>query len=201
MLKLMVFQPSAPAEDTDLTLMEKIQGRDEDSLRLLMERKADKLHSFCTRYLGNREEAKDVLQEIFLRVWEQAKKFDPQYSVNTWLYRIAYNLCIDYLRHSSSAHSTHERFFHLVHTPRGEDPTPLSHLQKGEADRILKELSHFLSPTQKAVFVLHEIDELTTPEIAEVLKCRQTTVRNHLFHARKVLAEKIKEFYPEYTHG
>jgi RNA polymerase sigma-70 factor, ECF subfamily len=201
MLKLMTFQPSAPAPDTDLTLMERIQARDEEGLRRLMERKADKLHSFCTRTLGSREEAKDVLQEIFIRVWEQAGKFDPAYSVNTWLYRIAYNLCIDHLRHESSSQSTHERFFHLVHTPRGEDPTPLSHLQKGEAERILKELSKFLSPTQKAVFVLHEVEELTTPEIADVLKCRQTTVRNHLFHARRLLAAKLKENYPEYAHG
>jgi len=78
--------------------MERIQERDEDGLRLLMERKAEKLHSFCTRYLGDREWAKDVVQEVFLKVWEQAAKFDPSYSVNTWVYRIAYNLSIDHIR-------------------------------------------------------------------------------------------------------
>jgi RNA polymerase sigma-70 factor (ECF subfamily) len=201
MLKLMVFQPTDAAQESDLSLMERIQERDEDALRLLMERKAEKLHTFCARYLGDREWAKDVVQEVFLKVWEQAGKFDPSYSVNTWVYRIAYNLSIDHLRHEKSAHGTHERFFHLVAKIQEAPPVPLSHLQKGEVERILRELSKFLSPKQKAVFVLHEVEELSTPEISQVLKCRQTTVRNHLFHARRILAEKLKEFYPEYVHA
>ncbi len=201
MLKLMVFQPSDAAQESDLSLMERIQERDENALRLLMERKAEKLHAFCTRYLNDREWAKDVVQEVFLRVWEQAARFDPTYSVNTWIYRIATNLSIDHIRHEKSSHGTHERFFHLVAKVQETPAVPLNHLQKGEVERILRELSRFLSPKQKAVFILHEVDELTTPEISQVLKCRQTTVRNHLFHARRILGEKLREFYPEYVHA
>lgn len=196
MLKLMVI-PSKEKELDDLGLMEKIKEGDEDALKILMENKIDKLHSFCTRLLGDREEAKDVCQLVFLKIWEQADKFNPEFTLNTWLYRIAYNLCIDAIRHKKSVEQMEKRYLEVLRVEK-KSHSPFSEFEEEEVEKILKELSTELSPKQRAVFLLHEIDEIPTPEIANILKCNQATVRNHLFHARKFITEKLKEKYPEY---
>lgn len=196
MLKLMVI-PSKELPTDDLDLIERIKEGDEEALKDLMEKKIDKLHSFCTRLLGDREEAKDVCQMVFLKVWEQAFKFNPSFSLNTWLYKIAYNLCIDTLRHRKSVDQMEKRYLEVVRVEK-KSHSPLGELEEEELEKILKELSFELSPKQRAVFLLHELDEIPTPEIANILKCSQATIRNHLFYARKFIAKKIKEKYPEY---
>lgn len=196
MLKLMVF-PSKEKESDDLGLIERIKEGEEEALQILMERKIDKLHSFCTRLLGDREEAKDVCQMVFLKIWEQADKFNPSFTLNTWLYRIAYNLCIDTIRHRKSVEQMEKRYLEVLKTKK-EPSSPFFELEVEEVEKILKELSMELSPKQRAVFLLHEIDEVPTPEIAKILKSSQATIRNHLFHARKIITEKLREKYPEY---
>ncbi len=199
MQKLMVL-PIQEGKDADLNLIERIKEGEEEALKVLMEKKIDKLLSFCTRMLGDREEAKDLCQMVFLRIWEQADKFDSSYSLNTWIYRIAYNLCIDNIRHKKSVDAMQQRFLQVV-KEKEEFPSPHKDLQEEEIERILIELSENLSPKQKTVFLLHEIEEVSTPEIAKILKCNQATVRNHLFHARRIISEKLKEKYPEYLNG
>lgn len=197
MQKLMVI-PFKEKENDDLKLMERIKEGDEDALRILMESKIDKLHSFCTRLIGDREEAKDLCQMVFLKIWEQADRFNPSFTLNTWLYKIAYNLCIDTLRHKKSVDQMEKRYLEAVRVEK-KTVSPLSELEQEEIERILKELSSELTPKQRAVFILHEIDEISTPEIAKILKSSQATIRNHLFHARKIITEKLKEKYPEYA--
>lgn len=197
MQKLMVI-PFKEKENDDLKLMERIKEGDEEALQILMETKIDKLHSFCTRLIGDREEAKDLCQMVFLKIWEQADRFNPSFTLNTWLYKIAYNLCIDTLRHKKSVDQMEKRYLELLKTGKSS-ASPLSELQQEEIERILQELSEELSPKQRAVFILHEIDEVSTPEIAKILKSSQATIRNHLFHARKIITEKLKEKYPEYA--
>lgn len=196
MLKVMVF-PSKEKESNDLDLIARIKEGEEEALQILMESKIDKLHGFCTRLLGDREEAKDVCQMVFLKVWEQADKFNPSFTLNTWLYRIAYNLCIDTIRHKKSMEKMEKGYLEVVRT-KGKVSSAYSEMEEEEIEKILIELSSELSPKQRAVFLLHEIDEMPTPEIAKVLKSSQATIRNHLFHARKIITEKLRKKYPEY---
>ena len=184
---------------TDDALMRQIKEGSEDALRILMERKAAQIHSFCTRYLGDREEAKDVVQEVFIKVWDQIKRYDQKYAPNTWIYRIAVNLCIDHLRSRGSRDRAYKRMFHVI--PESADhKIPFQNLQREEVERILRELSESLSNKQRAVFLLHEVEEMDTPAIAEILNCKQVTVRNHLFHARKAILAMLKKYYPEYSY-
>lgn len=192
----MVISSKEPQRD-DSDLIERIKEGDEEALKDLMEKKIDKLHSFCTRLLGDREEAKDICQMVFLKVWEQAYKFNPYYSLNTWLYKIAYNLCIDTIRHKKSVDQMQKKYLEIVRIEK-KSHSPFKELEEEELEKILKELSFKLSPKQRAVFLLHELDEIPTPEIAKILKCSQATIRNHLFYARKFIFAEIKKKYPEY---
>lgn len=197
-MKMLMTVPSKESDSSDQKLIERIKEGEEEALRILFETKIDRLHSFCARLIGDREEAKDICQMVFIKIWEQADKFDPSYTLNTWIYKIAYNLCIDNLRHKKSVNNMEKKYLQVLKND-SRPKSPFYEAEVEEIEKILKELSKYLSPRQRAVFLLHEIEELSTPEIAKILNCNQATIRNHLFNARKIISEKLKEKYPEYV--
>jgi len=75
----------------------------------------------------------------------------------------------------------------------------LSELREQEVSAIFQELAASLTEKQRAIFLLREVEGLGSPEVAEIVGCQQSTVRNHLFNARKLLKQKLRERYPEYV--
>src|SRR5215216_2062977 len=98
--------PWADASDRDLLLA--LREGDESALNELIGRKTKPLLQLCQRILGDLEEARDVVQVTFFKVWENRRKFDQRWSPNTWIYRIASNLAIDHLRSRRSRERSHE---------------------------------------------------------------------------------------------
>ena len=192
--------PWAEASDRDL-LMHVREG-DESALNELIGRKTKPLIQLCQRILGDAEEARDVVQVTFFKVWENRRKFDDRWSPNTWIYRIASNLSIDHLRSRRSREKCHEPVRqHLRQVADSRAQCDLSRLQQTEVAAIFRELSADLSEKQRMVFLLRELEGLSSPEVAEILGCRESTVRNHLFNARKVLRRELLKRYPEYAGG
>lgn len=185
------------AGDRDLLLA--LCDGDEMALDELIGRKTKPLLQLAYRILGDREEARDVVQVTFFKVWENREKFDPRWSPNTWIYRIASNLAIDQLRSRQSRERAVEpvrRHLRQVADGREEEGGDLGH---GEVVAIFRDLAGELSERQRLVFVLREIEGLTSHETAEVVGCRESTVRNHLFNARRVLRRELIRRYPEYA--
>src|SRR5579859_7685157 len=91
-------QQATQAELSDRDLLLAVQGGDELALDQLITRKTKPLLQMVARILGDQEEARDVVQMTFFKVWENRRKFDERWSPNTWIYRIASNLAIDHLR-------------------------------------------------------------------------------------------------------
>jgi RNA polymerase sigma-70 factor (ECF subfamily) len=168
----------------------------------LVTRKTPAVVSVARRIVGDGEDARDVAQLVFLRVWEQFNRFDEQYSFNTWLYRIATNLSIDFLRSSRSRERAHGATLHLVRL-REEltgSQTPEA-LEASELARLFQTLSSRLTGKQKAVFVLKEMEDCETREIAKMLNCGESTVRNHLFNARRILRRELARVCPRLLDG
>ena len=173
---------------SDRELLLAVRDGEEAALNELIGRKTKPLIQLCQRILGDSEEARDVVQVTFFKVWESRRKFDDRWSPNTWIYRIASNLAIDHLRSRRSRERSHEPVRqHLLHVADGRASRDLSRLQQSEVAAIFRELSAGLSEKQRMVFLLREIEGLSSPEVAEILDCRESTVRNHLFNARKYL--------------
>jgi RNA polymerase sigma-70 factor (ECF subfamily) len=191
--------PWADASDRELLLG--IREGEEAALNELIGRKTKPLLQLCQRILGgDAEEARDVVQVTFFKVWESRRKFDDRWSPNTWIYRIASNLAIDHLRSRRSRERSHEPVRqHLLHVADGRASRDLSRLQQAEVAAIFRDLSAGLSEKQRMVFLLREIEGLSSPEVAEILDCRESTVRNHLFNARKYLRKELLARYPEYA--
>ena len=190
------------AEVSDRDLLVSVRDGDESALNELIGRKTKPLIQLCQRILGDSEEARDVVQVTFFKVWENRRKFDDRWSPNTWIYRIASNLAIDHLRSRRSREKSHEPVRqHLRQVADSRAQRDLSRLQQTEVSAIFRELAVGLSEKQRMVFLLRELEGLSSPAVAEIRGCRESTVRNHLFNARKYLRRELLRRYPEYAGG
>jgi RNA polymerase sigma-70 factor (ECF subfamily) len=193
--------PWAAVSDRDLLLaLRDAASHDEAALNELIGRKTKPLLQMVSRILGDVEEARDVVQVTFFKVWENRHKFDERWSPNTWIYRIASNLAIDHLRSRRSRERSHEPVRqHLRQVADGRAHRDMSRLQQGEVAGIFRDLASLLTGKQRMVFLMREVEGLSSPEVAEILGCRESTVRNHLFNARKLLRTELLRRYPEYA--
>jgi len=195
-LRLMVTTQQA-AEPDDRGLVESIRQGDVDSFETLVRRKTSKVYALCYRVIGNAEDAKDISQLVFLKLWENLEKYDPRYAFDTWLYRMVTNVAIDFLRNRQSREAAVNSNLRLVKTATDEDQSV--NVQRKEIETVFHEVSAVLSPKQKAIFVMREMEDLQSSEIARILGCRESTVRNHLFNARKLMQDQLKKRFPEYS--
>jgi RNA polymerase sigma-70 factor (ECF subfamily) len=184
-------------EPDDRQLVEQIRQGDDHAFELLVRRKTTKVYGLCYRVIGNGEDAKDISQLVFLKLWENLEKYDPQYAFDTWLYRMVTNVAIDFMRNKQSRDNAVNSNLRLVKTSM--DPEQTVTVQRKEVESVFNAVSNVLSPKQKTIFVMNQMDDLPSSEIAKILGCRESTVRNHLFNARKSMQLQLQKRYPEYA--
>ena len=193
-------QVSAELPDRDLAI--RARGGEMVAFETLVTRKTTAVVSLARRIVGNTEDARDVAQMVFLRVWNEIHRYDEKYSFNTWLYRIATNLAIDFLRSSRSRERAHGATLHIVREREESSASDATrNAEDAELARLFETVSSRLSEKQKAAFVLREMQDCETKEIAEILGCGESTVRNHLFNARRILRKEIGRLFPEFLRG
>ena len=183
----------------DREIVRAARDGDEDAFAALVRRHSGGLHRSVARITLDDEEAWDVVQMAFVRAWQRLDKYNPRWSFSTWLYRIGTNLAIDLVRSRASRQKAHragtEHQLRLV----GKTEETSTRLEHGEVDGILRELVQFLTPQQRSAFILREVEDLETAEVAKILDCSAATVRNHIFQARKTLRREIRNRYPEFV--
>lgn len=195
-LRLMI--PTTPnVEPDDRQLVQTIRGGDTDAFETLVRRKTSKVYALCYRIIGNAEDAKDISQLVFIKLWENLEKYDPQYAFDTWLYRMVTNVAIDFMRNKQSRDNAVNSNLRLVRTAADAEQGVL--VQRKEVENVFNEISTVLSPKQKTIFVMNQMEDLPSAEIAKILGCRESTVRNHLFNARKLMQQQLQKRYPEYA--
>ncbi|GLX68574.1 RNA polymerase sigma factor SigW [Paenibacillus glycanilyticus] len=157
----------------------------------------DKLFHMAYRMLYNRQEAEDVVQETFLRVYKNLERYDESLKFSTWIYRIATNLCIDRLRkrkpsYSLDAESTdHEGLDGYSMIP-SDDRTPESELLLSETQRIIHDAIESLPPKYKTIMMLRYIQEMSLQEIGDVLDMPVTTIKTRVHRGREFLRKKLE---------
>ncbi len=171
---------------------------DDEAFAALVKRHSGGLHRAVARILCDDAEAWDVVQMSFVRAWERFDRYDSRWSFATWLYRIGTNLAIDLIRARSSRERAHQAGMEHRLRVVGESVPTSAATDEREVDRILRQVVGVLTPQQRAAFVLREVEGLGTDEVAAALGCTTTTVRNHIFQARKLLRGEIERRFPEY---
>lgn len=167
----------------------------------LVRRKRERVVRTAYQITGDWDDALDVAQGVFLKVWQGLGRYDTRHAFDTWLYRITVNAAIDSLRMRGARGG-------LAAVPSldadevpGAAPEPEAALDRQAVERAFLHLAAGLAPRQRAVFVLREIEALEVDEIAEVLGIAPSTVRNHLMQARRILREGIERHYPGLVPG
>ena len=184
-------------EPDDRQLLETIRGGDTDAFETLVRRKTSKVYALCYRIIGNAEDAKDISQLVFIKLWENLEKYDPKYAYDTWLYRMVTNVAIDFMRNKQSRDNAVNSNLRLVRTAADAEQSVV--VQRKEVESVFESVSSVLSPKQKTIFVMNQMEDLPSAEIAKVLGCRESTVRNHLFNARKLMQVQLSKRFPEYA--
>ena len=164
----------------------------------------DRVFWIAFHVVGERETARDVAQEVFLRLFRTIRRFRSGGNFDAWLYRITFNLAIDALRRDRP----HRESFRLDDIPgdvqpgptgaAGGEPSAPDVLEDREVRRIFADLSSLLPKKQRFAFILREIEGLTTGEVARIMRTRESTVRNQVLQARRVLQNELRRRYPEY---
>ena len=184
-------------EPDDRELVRTIRGGDTDAFEQLVRRKTSKVYALCYRVIGNSEDAKDISQLVFIKLWENLEKYDAQYAFDTWLYRLVTNVAIDFMRNRQSRDNAVNSNLRLVKTAADAEQGVV--VQRKEVENVFDQISNVLSPKQKTIFVMNQMEDMPSAEIAKVLGCRESTVRNHLFNARKAMQQQLRKRFPEYA--
>lgn len=185
-------------------LIRQAKTGDAAAFEALVRGRHQRVYWIAYQVVGNREDAKDVAQAVFIRLWRVLPKYDERFPFSTWLYRITMNLAIDHIRretrHRHDDEPDEDRYLGSGE-PSSAAATPGAGLARAEIQRIFDELAGRLAPQQRAAFVLREMEELTSEEVADILGVSASTVRNHVFQARRILRAELERRYPEYVPG
>ena len=143
---------------------------------------------------GNYEDAQDLTQEAFMKAFTNLKGYRGDAKFSTWLYRIAYNVAIDFLRKDRKMQRTGWDSQEKIASLKTYDPSN-SGTYTGESDAIAKALQNLTHPQRTAV-VLNYYHGFRMKEIAEVLGCAEATARVHLFRALRRLKDELGDYAP-----
>lgn len=186
---------------TDVQLMLDVKAGDEASFELLLQRYRTPLVNFLFRMVRNREQAEDLAQEVFLRVYRAREDYVPSAKFTTWLFRIATNLALNSMRDTR-----YQRLEVSIDAPvkvdaEDGDERPLDvaekrpnieqHLVEDVRVKMIRHAINKLPEKQRAAVLMHKYQELDYTEIAKILSCSESALKSLLFRAYEALRVEL----------
>ncbi|MDX1272737.1 sigma-70 family RNA polymerase sigma factor [Bizionia paragorgiae] len=173
-----------------------------DAYATLIDAYEQKVFSTCISFVPNKEDAEDISQEVFIEVFKSISKFKGDSKLSTWIFRIATNKCLEFIRKKN----TKKRFAFLQAITGNAIPidktdyfTEINHpgilLENKELNTTLFKAINSLPESQSVVFTLHKIDNKSYQEIAEITQRSLSSVESVMFRAKKNLQNLLKNYY------
>ena len=186
---------------SDVQLMLDVKAGDEQSFALLLQRYRSPLVNFLYRMVRNREQAEDLAQEVFLRVYRARADYVPSAKFTTWLFRIATNLALNSVRDhryqrmeisldapvTADAEDGDERTLDVA----DQHPDIEQHLVEDVRKKMIRHAIEKLPEKQRAAVLLHKYQELDYGEIAKILSCSESALKSLLFRAYEALRVEL----------
>jgi RNA polymerase sigma-70 factor (ECF subfamily) len=181
---------------TDGELIETAIGGREDSFEELVRRYQRPITSYVYRMLNDYDAALDVTQEVFIKVYNSLARYSSDYKFSTWLYRIAHNAAIDYMRRNSvnqqsiEAENADGSYQLQIESPR---PNPEQERERSEWRTEIESVVKCLPTVYRELILLRHAQDLSYDEIAEITNLPLGTVKNRLFRAREMMRDIFVE--------
>jgi RNA polymerase sigma-70 factor (ECF subfamily) len=186
--------------DPDTELMLKFQQGDDSAFKTLITRNQRIVLNLAYKYLGNRADAEDVCQDVFLKVCRAAETYQPTAKFTTWVYRITVNACLNRIR-SVQTHRNVSMDADLtgdgggVELADGVDPPASQHLEQEELETKVREAMGRLPDSQRTAVLLRRFQELSYEEIARVMDTTIPAVKSLLARARQTLKTSLSRYF------
>lgn len=176
-------------------LLESAKKGDIEAFEKLIEAHEKKVFNIALRMMGNYEDAKDMAQEAFIRVFKSIGSFKEQSSLSTWIYRIITNICLDELRKRKNRKvmSIDDNIKYddgeIKRDIVSDDLTPEEKVERDEVKRMVSYAINELSDEHRTAIVLRDIQGFSYKEISEIVNCPEGTVKSRISRARQALRE------------
>ena len=168
----------------------KIRNGDQNAFRLLVEQHQQYAFSLAFRILCNEEDARDTVQESFIKIWKNIRSYNPKMKFTTWIYKIVTNTAIDRMRSRARIRQVKlEDVMDILDNVDEQDAQV--QLDNKEMGRLIRVIADELPEKQRMVFVMRDIQGLNTTEVVNILELKETAVKSNLYHARKFIREKL----------
>jgi RNA polymerase sigma-70 factor, ECF subfamily len=186
------------AATTDGALVARAIGGREDCFEELVHRYQRPIAAYVYRMTGDYESSLDLTQDVFIKVYNSLARYRSEYKFSTWIYRIAHNVAIDFLRRNSVGRA--QSF--SIETGEGEEferqliasaPTPEQESEREERRTEIESVVMLLPPPYRELIVLRHVLDMNYDEIAEVTNLPLGTVKNRIFRAREAMREMFIE--------
>lgn len=187
----------------EAALLAGLRARDPAALSAIFEQNADRIYRLALRLLHDEQQADGVVQNTFLTLITHAETFEGRSSIATWLYRVAHNDCLGRMRGG-------KRIADLAYDEEPEDgfmpscfvdwqALPETQIHSSEAAAEMERAINSLKPELRVVFVMRDVEELSTEETAQALGISEGAVKVRLHRARLALREKLASYFAEWA--
>jgi RNA polymerase sigma-70 factor (ECF subfamily) len=173
-------------------IIEKSKQGDEKAFRQLVEHYQYMIYTVSFRLLCNEEDARDITQETFIRTWTNLGTYHPDKKFSTWIYSIASHLCLDRLKAPSrnmEASPTDDALMRLMAVDDVE-----KQLINDELCNIIRFLTQKLTPKQRIVFTLHDLEGLELNEVIEITGMTKEKIKSNLYLARQFMRQRLEKY-------
>jgi RNA polymerase sigma-70 factor (ECF subfamily) len=181
----------------------RLKQNDEKAFQLLVDLFSKKVYNTCIGMLQNREDAEDVTQEIFITIHININEFREESSLSTWIYRIALNKCLEFIRKKDR--KKRSGIFKWIFSSDGERAIenhsdfmhPGIQLENQERAKVLFKAIELLPEQQKTAYILHKLEQVSYNEIASIMEVSLSSVESLLFRAKQNLKKHLTIYYEE----
>ena len=173
-------------KDNDAALIKDCKSGDDDALRSLVSRYERPVYNAAYRMMGNADDAADVTQAAFLKVFEHLDRYDPKFKLFSWIYRITINESIDQLKRRGKLQPLDDK---EVSRERGPEELAVASVLCNSVQAVLMELQQ----DYRAVIVLRHFTECSYGQMAEILQIPEKTVKSRLYSSRQLMKQKLSE--------
>ena len=179
-------------QEDEREIIKKCQSGDAHAFEQLFYRYQEKVYNVAYRMMGNQQDAEDMTQEVFFRVYQKLSSFKFSSAFSTWLYRITANLCLDEINRRKKQ-PAEESFSQDDLDSFCSDLNPEDKVIANEEQALLWEAINSLKPEYRIIIILRDLEGLSYKELKQALKCSMGRVKSRLHDARRKLKSILKD--------